>query len=73
MLVSKANELIGTSPQSFEGAVKDILARANCTLRGVHGIEVIGKTIVVEPDGTLDYRVRAYLQFDMAPPDNLHL
>lgn len=73
MLVSKANELIGTSPQSFEGAVKDILARANRTLRGVHGIEVIGKTLVVEPAGTLDYRVRAYLQFDMAPPDNLHL
>jgi len=73
MLVSKVNELIGTSPQSFEGAVKDILARANRTLRGVHGIEVIGKTVVVEPDGTLNYRVRAHLRFDMAPPDNLHL
>ena len=73
MLISKANELIGTSPQSFEGAVKDIVARANRTLRGVHGIEVIDKTIVIAADGTLDYHVRAYLRFDMAPPDNLHL
>lgn len=73
MLVSKANELIGTSPLSFEGAIENILARANRTLRGVRGLEVIGKTIAVAADGTLDYRVRAYLQFDMAPPDQLHL
>ncbi len=72
MLVSKANELVGTSTVSFEAAVAAILVRANRTLRGVRAIEVISKSIAVGADGELNYRVRGYLQFAITPPDQLH-
>ena len=69
----KANELVGSSSQSFEDALAQILARANKTLRGIRGMEIISKHLVVSEAGNLDYHVRAYLQFDMTPPDQLHL
>lgn len=73
MLIAKANEVVGTSAVSFEAAVAAILVRANRTLRGVRAIDVISKTIAVGADGELDYRVRGYLQFEITPPDQLHL
>lgn len=69
----KSNELMGSSPQSFEDALAQILARANKTLRGIRGLKIISKHLVVSDDGQLSYHVRAYLQFDMTPPDQLHL
>jgi flavin-binding protein dodecin len=72
MKQTKTNELIGTSPHSFEDALKAILARANRTLRGVRRLDVLGKELDVSADGTLCYRVRAQLRFDMTPPDQLH-
>ena len=69
----KSNELIGSSSQSFEDAIAQILMRANKTLRGIRAIEVISKHLVVSEQGQLDYHVRAYLQFDMTSPDQLHL
>ena len=69
----KSNELMGSSPQSFEDAMAQILARANKTLRGIRTLNVISKHLVVSDDGNLAYHVRAYLQFDMTPPDQLHL
>lgn len=72
MKQTKTNELIGTSPHSFEDALKTILARANRTLRGVRRLDVLDKEIDVSADGALSYRVRAQLRFDMTPPDQLH-
>ncbi len=69
----KSNELMGSSAESFEDAMAQILARANKTLRGIRALEVINKHLVVSKDGQLEYHVRAYLQFDMTPPDQLHL
>jgi flavin-binding protein dodecin len=69
----KSNELMGSSPQSFEDAMVQILARANKTLRGIRALNVVSKHLVVLDDGKLAYHVRAYLQFDMTPPDQLHL
>jgi len=69
----KANELIGTSEVSFEEALGCILQRANTTLRGVHSMEVLSKTVSVAPGGEFQYRVRALLKFAMTPPDLLHL
>lgn len=72
MWLSKTNELIGTSPVSFEGAVEEILLRANRTLRGVTGIEVLSKDVSVSGEQIREYRVRARLQFDMAPETIWH-
>ncbi|MBQ0720441.1 MAG: dodecin domain-containing protein [Gammaproteobacteria bacterium] len=69
----KANELIGTSVVSFEEALERILQRANKTLRGIHTMEVVSKTVSIEASGELEFQVRALLKFAMTPPDLLHL
>ncbi len=73
MKQTKSNELIGTSPLSFEHALQAILTRANATLRGVRRLDVIAKDLEVSAAGELTYRVRAQLRFDVTPPDELHL
>lgn len=72
MWVSKVNELIGSSPRGFEEAAKEVLARANRTLRGITGIEVIEKRVKIQEGGIAEYRVRLRLVFDMAPDTVLH-
>jgi flavin-binding protein dodecin len=72
MWVSKSSELIGSSPLSFEDAARAVLERANRTLRGVTGFEVLEKRIKVEKDELCEYRVRLRLTFDMAPESKLH-
>jgi flavin-binding protein dodecin len=72
MWVSKVNELIGSSPEGFEEAAKQVIARANRTLRGITGIEVIEKRVKVQQGEIAEYRVRLRLVFDMAPETVLH-
>jgi len=72
MWVSKVGEHIGSSPESFEDAARSVLARANRTLRGITGFEVLGKSVKIERDEILEYRVRLRLSFDMAPETELH-
>jgi dodecin len=70
--VAKVSELIGSSPLSFEEAAREVVARANRTLRGITGIQVIEKRARVDGDHILEYRVRLRLSFDMAPETVLH-
>jgi len=70
--VSKVNELIGSSPDSFEDAARTVIGRANRTLRGITGIEVLEKRVKVEDDRIVEFRVRLRLHFDMAPETALH-
>ena len=72
MWVSKVSELIGSSPESFEDAVQRVVARADRTLRGIQGVELIEKRVKVEGDRILEYRVRLRLLFDIAPRADLH-
>ena len=72
MWVSKVNELIGSSPDGFEEAARAVIARANRTLRGVTGFQVVEKRIKVDEGGISEYRVRLRLSFDMAPETVLH-
>lgn len=72
MLLSKANELIGTSTLSFEDAVASILKRANKTLRGVRAIEIVNKSVGLSAEGDMEYIVRVQLRFEMALPEQLH-
>lgn len=67
MSVGKVNEVIGSSPDSFEDAAQCIARRAHDTLRGVRGIEVVEKWVDLGPDASREYRVRVQLLFDMAP------
>ena len=72
MWVSKVNELIGSSPESFEAAADEVVVRANKTLRGITGIEVRDRSLRVEGDRIVEYRLRLRLLFDLAPEKMLH-
>ena len=51
MWISKVNEFIGSSPESFEDAARQVVERANRTLRGITGIEGRDKTAQDEGGG----------------------
>jgi flavin-binding protein dodecin len=70
--IAKINELIGSSALGFEDAARTVIERANRTLRGIKGIEVIEKQVEVGDEGLKEYRVRLRLLFDMAPDTLLH-
>lgn len=72
MWIAKVNELIGSSSEGFEDAARSVLRRANRTLRGITGIEVLEKRVKVEDGRIAEYRVRLRLVFDMAPETELH-
>ena len=46
----KVSEQIGSSPLSFEDAAREVVGRANRTLRGITGIQVLEKRVKVEGD-----------------------
>jgi flavin-binding protein dodecin len=72
MWVSKISDIIGSSPTSFEDAAESVLARANRTLRGITGIEVVEKSLKVEAEAIVEYRIRMRLIFDVAPRIDSH-
>jgi len=72
MWVSKVSEIIGSSPSSFEDAARAVVARANHTLQGIHGIEVIDKSMKIDGGRIVEYRVRLRLAFDVVPQIDQH-
>ena len=72
MWVSKVSHIIGSSPTSFEDAAGAVVARAHKTLRGVHALEVVDKSIKVDDGRIAEYRVRLRLIFDLAPELEQH-
>ena len=67
MWISKVSEIIGSSPTSFEQAAIGVVARADRTLRGITGVEVVEKRVKIEGEAIVEYRVRLRLTFDIAP------
>jgi len=72
MWVSKVSELIGSSPDSFEAATRNVVEHAHRTLRGIAGVELVEKRLRIEADRVVEYRVRLRLVFDLAPRADLH-
>lgn len=72
MWISKVSQIIGSSPISFEDAAQSVVVRANRTLRGITGFDVVEKRIKVEDGGIAEYRVQLRLHFDMAPNTEPH-
>ena len=70
--VSKINEFIGSSSEGFEDAALEVVERANRTLRGITGIEILDKSVKVQDGEVVEYRVKLRLLFDMAPESDLH-
>jgi flavin-binding protein dodecin len=63
MPVLKVIELVGTSPNSWEEATKNAVAKAAETLRGISGADVVGQNVVVKDGKVVEYRVDVKVAF----------
>ena len=54
MWVSKVSEWIGSSPESFEAATRDVVERAHRASRGTTDVELLEKRIKVEDDAIIE-------------------
>ena len=63
MSVAKVTEIIASSTESFDDAVKQGVDRARKTLKGVSGAWVQGQKVVVGDAGIVEYRVDLKVTF----------
>jgi flavin-binding protein dodecin len=63
MAVARVTEVIASSQDGFREAVEEGLGRAARTLRGITGLEVIGKRVKVEAGLIVEYRVDMKITF----------
>jgi len=63
MAVARVTQIIGASPHSWEDAVRNALERANQTLRGITGIEVVKENAAVEDGRIVEYRASVNVTF----------
>ena len=63
MAVARTTEVIGGSPKSWDDAVQQALDRANQTIRGLTGIEVIKLNAHIENGKITEYRARVQITF----------
>jgi flavin-binding protein dodecin len=63
MAVARITQIIGASPHSWEDAVRNALERANKTLRGITGIEVLKENAAVEDGKIAEYRATVQVTF----------
>jgi flavin-binding protein dodecin len=63
MSVAKVTELSCTSNESFEDAIRQGMARASKTLRGVRGAWVKEQRVNVGRDGALEFQANILVTF----------
>ena len=63
MAVARITQIIGASPHSWEDAVRNALERANKTLRGITGIEVLKENAAVENGKIAEFRTMVQVTF----------
>ena len=63
MAVARITQVIGASPHSWEDAVRNALERANKTLRGITGIEVVKENAAVEDGRIVEFRATVQVTF----------
>ncbi len=63
MAVARISQIIGASPHSWEDAVRNALERANKTLRGITGLEVVKENAAVEDGKIVEYRATVTVTF----------
>jgi flavin-binding protein dodecin len=63
MAVARITQVIGASPHSWEDAVRNALERANRTLRGITGIEVLKENAAVEDGRVAEFRATVQVIF----------
>jgi flavin-binding protein dodecin len=63
MSVAKTVEIISSSTESIEAAVRDGIAKAGETIKGIQGAWVKGTKAVVRDDKVVEWRVTVKLTF----------
>jgi len=63
MAVAKIIEIVGSSEESWEDAVKKALERASKTIRNIRGIDVLGFKAVVRDNKIVEYRAHLKISF----------
>ncbi len=63
MAVARQTQIIGASPHSWEDAVRNALERANKTLRGITGLEVVKENAAIEKGKIVEYRATLIVTF----------
>ena len=63
MAVARQTQIIGASPHSWEDAVRNALERANKTLRGITGFEVVKENAAIEKGKIVEYRATLLVTF----------
>ena len=63
MAVARQTQIIGASPHSWEDAVRTALERANKTLRGITGIEVLKENAAIQKGKIVEYRATLLVTF----------
>jgi len=63
MAIARVSEIVASSPDSFEEAVKQGLKRATKTLRGITGFEVTRMQGKVDKGKLKEYRVHMNVTF----------
>lgn len=63
MAVARVTEISATSNESFEAAIKDGIARATSTLRGVEGAWIKDMNVEIQDGNITAYRVNMEVTF----------
>jgi len=63
MAVARVTQIIGASPHSWEDAIRNALERANQTLRGITGVEVLKENAAVRDGKIAEYRATVQVTF----------
>lgn len=63
MSVARVTEITATSPEGFEDAIKQGIARAHKTLRGISGAWVKEQNVIIENGAITAYRVDLLVTF----------
>jgi flavin-binding protein dodecin len=63
MAVAKVSEIIASSPESFEDAVRKGIARADKTLKNIRGAWISEQKVEVDKGKIKEYRVTMRVSF----------
>jgi len=59
----KIIELVGSSPHSWQDAVKAAVTDASKTIRNILGVDILGHTAVVKDGEIVEYRANMRISF----------
>jgi flavin-binding protein dodecin len=72
MAVIKVVEVVGTSKESWEDAVRQVVAEASESLRHITGVDLVHQTAHVQDGKICEYRATCHVAFVVEHISHLH-